>query len=70
MLAYGEVFTETHADVGIGNPKPSLPGLVCMDDKVGFGDREHIHSGMEHVRAGEPCVEARALLKLQQELHG
>ena len=43
---------------------PSLPGLVCVDDKVGFGDREHIHSSMEHVRAGGPCADAHALLGL------
>ena len=49
---------------------PSLPGLVCVDDKVGFSDGRHMHTSMGHVQAGGSCAEASGLLGSQQVLHG
>ena len=40
---------------------PSLPGLVCVDDKLGFDDKTHIHTRIEDVKDEGPCVEARRL---------
>ena len=56
--------------MGISNPMPSLPGLVCVDDKVGFGDRRHMNTSMGYVQDVGSCVEARGLLGSQQVLHG
>ena len=47
-----------HDELGVNNLMPSLPGLVCVDDKVGFGDRRHMNTSVGHVQAGGPCVEA------------
>ena len=59
-----------HDELGVNNLMPSLPGLVCVDDKVGFGDRRHMHTSMGHVQDGGPCAEACGFLGSQQVLHG
>ena len=56
--------------MGISNPMPSLAGLVCVDDKVGFGDRTHMNTKMGDVQDEGSCVEASGLLGSQQGLHG
>ena len=60
----------TCAEKGISNLMPSLLGLVCLDDKVGFGDKGYMHSSIGHVQNGGPRAETRVLLGSQQELHG
>ena len=54
--------------MGISNPLRSLPGLVCVDDKVGFGDRTHTNPRIGDVQDVGSCMEARRLLGPQ--LHG
>ena len=55
--------------MGISNPLPSLPGLVCVDDKVGFGDKAHMNTRIGDVQDEGSCVDAKRLLGPQQVLH-